>query len=336
MTSRRISSSPVTPPRLPPATSPPATSPPAAVTGPPLPRPSRLLLAVLLGAAALVHLALAPEHYVEQPAFGAFFAVAGAVQLALALRLARHTDLSWRLLAGVRVTSLSLVAVFIATRLATPPLAPGHGAEPATLLGILTGGIELASVVAVLGLPAATRGTGRAATALWSVTIAVVFAVFFAVASGAVIYSADGWPADVVVPSAALRDTAYLSLRTSRLNVVLTGHLAVTAPVMTFLALGLAAAFLGTNTAIARTAARAGTHDGRPALAAAPAFLAAPACCGVPLLAFLGTGALAALSYYTPVLLFGVAMALSLHGTIMLRGLRLARVGQYCQHVPAP
>ncbi len=227
-----------------PCASPPDTtaavpSTPAAVAGPVLPRASRLLLAVLLAAAALVHLALAPEHYAEQPVFGAFFAVAGVGQLVLAAQLARPAGLSWRLLGLVRTTSLSLVAVFIATRLVTPPLA-----------------------------------------------------------------------------------------------LVLTEHLALSAPVMTVLALALAATFLGANTAIARTAARAGTHEGRPALAAAPAFLAAPACCGAPLLAFLGTGAVAALSYYTPVLLFAVAMSLSLHGSVMLRGLRLARARRPAPLVP--
>jgi len=314
----------------PPDTTPAVPSTPAAVAGPVLPRASRLLLAVLLAAAALVHLALAPEHYAEQPVFGAFFAVAGVGQLALAVRLARPAGLSWRLLGLVRMTSLSLVAVFIATRLVTPPLAPGQGAEPATLLGILTGGVELASVVAVLGLPAVAGRAAPVITALWSAVVAGVFVLFFAVASGAVIYSPEPWPADVVVPSANLRDTGYLSLRTPQLSLVLTEHLALSAPV-TVLALALAAAFLGANTAIARTAARAGTHEGRPALAAAPAFLAAPACCGAPLLAFLGTGAVAALSYYTPVLLFAVAMSLSLHGSVMLRGLRLARARR-----PAP
>jgi len=296
----------------------------AGVAGPCLPTAVRLLLAGLLGAAALVHVALAPEHYTDQPAFGVSFALAGALQFALAIALARHRGPSWRLLRLVRATSLSLVAVFVATRLATPPLAPGHGAEPATLLGVLTGGVELASVVAVLGLPGVTASSGRLATTGWSVAIATTFAVFFAVASGAVVYGPERWPSDIAVPSAALRDTGYLSLRTPRLNVVLTDHLALTAPVMTFLALGLAAVLLGVNTAIVRTAVRSGAHDGRPALAATPAFLAAPACCGAPLLAFLGTGALAALSYYTPVLLFAVAIALSLHGTVMLRGLRLA------------
>lgn len=297
----------------------------AGVTGPCLPTAVRLLLAGLLGAAALVHVALAPEHYTEQPVFGVFFALAGALQFAIAIALGRPRGPSWRLLRLlrlVRATSLSLVAVLVATRLATPPLAPGNGAEPATLLGVLIGGVALASVVAVLGLPGVTASSGRFATAGWSVAIATTFAVFFALASGAVIYSPERWPSDIAVPSAVLRDTGYLSLRTPRLNVVLTDHLALTAPVMTFLALGLAAVLLGVNTAIARMAARSGAHDGRPVLAAAPAFLAAPACCGAPLLAFLGTGALAALSYYTPVLLF--AIALSLHGTVMLRGLRLA------------
>ena len=284
----------------------------------------RLLLGVLLGIAALVHLALAPAHFRETPVFGAFFAGAGAVQLALAVRLLRRRNTSWRVLALLRLTSLVLLATYIATRLVTPPLAPDAGAEPVEVLGVLAGGVELASVVAVLALPARAARTNSAAKAMWAAVVATAYVAFFAVASGAVVYNRVGWPDDVVVPSVTVRDAGYLSLLTPRVNLVATEQLAVSAPLLTLLTLGLSAVLLGANTALARTVAERLRGERRPALAAVPAFLAAPVCCGAPLLAFAGTSALALLSVYTPVLLAVVALVLALHGSAMLRALRLA------------
>lgn len=287
----------------------------------PLSRPARLLLGVLLGLAAVVHLALTPEHYREQPAFGAFFGVAGAVQLFLAVRLLARPAASWRLLQLVRLTSLLLLATYVATRLAAPPLAPHAGAEPVDVLGVLTGGVELASVVAVLALPARAGRTSTTSKLLWASVVAVAYIALFAVASGAVIYNRDGWPPDVAVPSLTLRDAGYVSLLTPRVNLVATEHLAVSVPVLTAVTLALSAVLLGANTALARTAAERPAGRRRPALAAVPAFLAAPVCCGAPLLAFFGTSALALFAVYTPVLLAAVALTLAVHDSAMLRAM---------------
>jgi hypothetical protein len=284
----------------------------------------RLLLGGLLGTAAVIHLALTPEHYRETPLFGVFFAVAGVLQLGLAGRLLLSAQASWRVLHLLRLTSLVLLGTYIATRLVTPPLAPHAGAEPVDVLGVLAGGVELASVVAVLALPARAARTSTAAKAGWAVLVATAYAAFFAVASGAVVYNRLGWPSDVAVPSVSLRETEYLSLLTPRVNVVPTDHVALSAPLLTLVMLGLSAVLLGANTALARAVAERLRDDRRPALAAVPAFLAAPVCCGAPLLAFFGTGALALLAVYTPVLLAVVALVLALHGSAMLRALRLA------------
>lgn len=291
-----------------------------AVTAP-LSRPARLLLGVLLAIAALVHLALAPEHYRDQPVSGAFFGLAGAVQLLLATRLLTRPAASWRLLHLLRLTSLLLLATYIATRLVTPPLAPQAGAEPVDVLGVLAGGVELAAVVAVLALPARGGRTSATSKTLWASVVALAYTAFFAVASGAVVYNRDGWPPDVVVPSVTLRDAGYWSLLTPRVNLVPTEHLAVSVPVLTAVTLVLSAVLLGTNTALARTVAERLAGRRRPALAAVPAFLAAPVCCGAPLLAFFGTSALALFAVYTPVLLAAVALALALHGSTMIKAL---------------
>lgn len=216
------------------------------------------------------------------------------------------------------------LGTYIATRLVTPPLAPNPGAEQVDVLGVLAAGVELASIVAVLALPARAGRTSARSTALWAAFVATVYVAFFAVASGAVVYNHDGWPTDVAMPSVTLRDAGYLSLLTPRVNIVASEQLAVSAPLLTVLMLGLTAVLLGLNTALARTVAERLRSGRRPGLAAVPAFVAAPVCCGAPLLAFLGTGAVALLAVYTPVLLGVVALVLALHGSAMLRALRLA------------
>lgn len=295
-----------------------------------------MLLGALLGTAAVVHLALAPAHYRETPVFGAFFAVAGAVQFALAMRLLRGGGAPWRVLALLRLTSLVLLGTYLATRLVTPPLAPHPGAEPVDVLGVLAAGVELASVVAVLALPARAGRTSARSKALWAAVVGVVFVAFFAIASGAVVYNHAGWPADVPVPSVSLRDAEYLSLLTPRVSLVPTENLALSAPLLTWLMLGLTAVLLGVNTALARAVAERLRSGRRPGLAAAPAFVAAPVCCGAPLLAFLGTGAVALLAVYTPVLLAAVALVLALHGSAMLRALRLADAATARRDVALP
>lgn len=289
-----------------------------------LPSSLRLLLGGLLGTAALVHLALAPEHYRQTPVFGAFFAAAGLVQLGLAGRLLLSGRASWRVLHLLRLTSLLLLATYVATRVVAPPLGPDAGAEPVDVLGVLAGGVELAAVVAVLALPARTARTSAATKAMWAVVVAAAYVAFFGVASGSVVYNRLGWPDDVAVPSVTVRDGGYLSLLTPRVNLVATEQLALSAPLLTLLTLGLSAVLLGVNTALARTVAERLRGRRRPALAAVPAFLAAPVCCGAPLLAFFGASALALLAVYTPVLLAVVALVLAAHGSAMLRALRLA------------
>lgn len=302
--------------------------------GAPLSTAVRLVLGGLLGTAALVHLALAPGHYRQAAVFGAFFAVAGAVQLGLAVHLLRSVRTSWQVLHLLRLTSLVLLATYVATRLVTPPLAPDAGAEPVDVLGVLAAGVELASIVGVLALPARVERTNVAVKGMWAAVVATAYLAFFAVASGAVVYNVAGWPDDVVVPSASLRDTEYLSLLTPRVNLVATEQLAVSAPLLTLLTLGLSAVLLGTNTALARAVAERLRGQRRPALAAIPAFLAAPVCCGAPLLAFFGASAVALFAVYTPVLLAVVALVLAVHGSAMLRALRIGDEPQRCAAAP--
>ncbi len=151
-------------------------------------RPSifgRCAPSVLLATAGIIHLALVPTHYGHAPAHGILFAMAGAVQVALAVaflsrptRLAAHT---------ASVVSASLVVLWLVTRFASAPF--GHGSEEFDSIGLACQSVELTTIVAVLGLLWGRRQGAPAPApalrpALWSVTGGVVAGLLlFGVAS---------------------------------------------------------------------------------------------------------------------------------------------------------
>jgi hypothetical protein len=102
--------------------------------------------------AGLIHLALTPDHWDENAAYGAFFLVAGVVQLVLASLLTRP-GVGLGLAAVATVTNLALVATYVVTRLVPP-----FGAdlpEPLDWLGLVTVGAE--TVAAAVGFVVARR-----------------------------------------------------------------------------------------------------------------------------------------------------------------------------------
>ncbi len=236
---------------------------------------------------------------------------------------------STRLLRAGVVVGLGLVLIWSLTRVIAPPLAPGgHGAESVTGWGVVASGVELGSVLALLLVAARSEwAIGRVRAVAWAGATGAGYLVVFALSSSMVVYSGEGWPPDVEAPPAVtLRDTGYLTLTTPRLNVVLTDHIALTAPLLTYVFLLLSAVLLTCNVAIGLTApatARS-TRGGRGAFVIAPALLAGPVCCGAPLLAFLGTTALGAAAVFSPVLLAAVTLLLAVQGSAMLRQRRLA------------
>jgi hypothetical protein len=294
-----------------------------------VPRLVRVVLAALLGVAGLIHLVLTPEHAAEQPVFGVFFASAAAMQIALAVTLGVTANPSPRLLRVGIVLGLVLVLIWSVTRIVAPPLAPeGHGAETVTGWGVVASGVELGSVIGLLMVAArsgwATRRSGALA---WAAAAGIGYFLVFALSSSMVVYNADGWPSDVgSAPGVTIRDATYLTLTTPRLNVVLTDHVALTAPLLTYVFLGLSTLLLASNVAIGLLASStARSKRAAPgALLVAPALLAGPVCCAAPLLAFLGTTALGAVAVYSPVLLAAVSLLLALQGSAMLRQRRLA------------
>lgn len=79
------------------------------------------MLSVLAG---LIHLAVAPEHFHEATVVGAFFIVAGAGQLALAVALLRGLGTPALLLAVV--ANVGLVCLYVLSRTVALPFVPPH------------------------------------------------------------------------------------------------------------------------------------------------------------------------------------------------------------------
>jgi peptidoglycan/LPS O-acetylase OafA/YrhL len=108
-------------------------------------------LLVMTGAtvfAGLVHLALTPQHWREDPRYGLFFLAAGIVQLVQAVRISRPELVSMTTVGLVAVNAV-LIATYVATRI-IPPLG-ADSPEAFDSLGIVTVAAEaLAAVVGVV------------------------------------------------------------------------------------------------------------------------------------------------------------------------------------------
>lgn len=307
----------------------PQTTTPQAATRCSMAAPVRITLGILLGGAAVAHLALVRPHAAEEPAFGVFFAAAGLVQLLLAGRLVlRRAPERW-VFTWVRASSLFLVALWLLTRVVAPPLTgPSGTGEPVSALGVLAGAVELASVTVVLAVPlhSAARGPTKVSVVLGPTAVGVAFVGLFAMAAGMVIYSAAGWGVSTTIPALGLQDVPALGPPGPQVTLVLTGRVAVMGPLLTLLMLALCGVILAATLHLVHRAAQLGSEPSvrqRPAVALGPAFVALPACCGAPLLgALAGAGALSALAGITPWVLAAVAVLLSLQGGLALRRLR--------------
>jgi hypothetical protein len=110
-------------------------------------------------AAGLVHLALTPDHWEENPAYGAFFLVAGVAQLVLASLLIRP-EVGFGVATVAAVTNVVLVVTYLATRL-VPPLGADLP-EPLDWLGVVTVAAEAVAVAVGVVVARRLAGGGRA------------------------------------------------------------------------------------------------------------------------------------------------------------------------------
>jgi hypothetical protein len=124
--------------------------------------PAIVVAGLLSLLAAVVHLAVCPEHFAEAPLYGAFFAVAAVAQVVWPwLAVARPQR--WVLTAGL-VGNLAIVVLWAVTRTVGIPLGPEAGeVERVGLLDTLSGAFELGVVLACTWVllrhrPLAARG----------------------------------------------------------------------------------------------------------------------------------------------------------------------------------
>jgi hypothetical protein len=130
--------------------------------------------ALALGAAGTIHLVLAPEHFEESGAAGAFFVATGLVQFALAGLIAGRRGGRGALVALLVVAGI-LLALYAASRAVS---LPGLEREPFDGVGLLTKLLEVVgatlAVAAVAGRPRRLVVDGAAAVAAITLAAAVV------------------------------------------------------------------------------------------------------------------------------------------------------------------
>jgi hypothetical protein len=110
-----------------------------------------LVAAVLSLGAAWVHLAYTASHLRQWWAYGAFFLATGVGQALFAPLLLRRPS-AWLVLTGI-AGNLAIVAMYVVSRTAGPPLGPhAHIPEPAGGVDLFTTGAEIALVGVLLTL----------------------------------------------------------------------------------------------------------------------------------------------------------------------------------------
>jgi hypothetical protein len=136
---------------------------------------------------ALIHFAVAPEHFAEWWGLGLFFVVCGQVQIGWALLLGRFRGRC--MLAVGAAGSLFLVLLWALSRTAGLPFGPDPGLpEPASLPDVLSVLLELAAAAAcmwALVAPVKLRATARGGARLLVTAAAVAVTAWALTAVGA-------------------------------------------------------------------------------------------------------------------------------------------------------
>ncbi|MGQ0803051.1 MAG: hypothetical protein ACT4PI_04215 [Actinomycetota bacterium] len=278
--------------------------------------PRRVGAAGLVALAAVVHAALTPAHFDEGLVFGVAFVVMtvlqGTVAVALLARPGSHTD------ALARQSSLVLVALYLLTRVV--PVPGSTEPEDATPIGALAVVLEVAALLVLARLP---RDRPPRLSPV-SAGIVAEFATLVAVllATGSLRWVPGDLSSEYAGPAPVLEwVNRGWSVSSPIITLYVTNHLVLYASVLT-LALTAALAFeVGVGVARSRQKLLAGGTERRH-LYWAPAFLAAPVCCGAPLLGVVGPAAFAALLRYSWVPL---TVAVALGALSLARGSRPMR-----------
>jgi hypothetical protein len=279
-----------------------------------------------LTAAGAIHLVLTPEHFEEQAVYGIFFLVAALFQIVLAQLLVLRPGP--RVIRAGAYGNAALLAIWIVTRVVAPPL--GESPEPVTFWGVLAKGLELTALFLLLMLlpPAAPREAGRVGLARprvawgWALGIGTGFTLLFMFASGSLTYVPGSMPPLPVT----IDPWQGPSLVRPWVEGPLTSHLYLSASWSTLVFAVLAGGLLGAATGLQvglSQVAPSGAPGRGGYLAISPALVAVPSCCGVPLVAFLGTSILPVLVWATPWLLLATTAGLAAYVFVLGRQWRV-------------
>lgn len=251
------------------------------------PRP-RYLIAGLLATASVIHAALTPEHFGEGWRFGSAFLVMTILQAALAVALLARPGPAVDDMA--RRSTVLLVALYVLARVV--PVPGELNPENATLIGGFAVAIEVAALVALARLP--RRRAPRLGPVPVGIFAALGTAIGVLLATGSLRYLPG---VDLSVeysgsaPALIWRDFGKgLTVDSPSVTVYLTNHLVVFGPLFILLLTALLALEVGIGAARSRRMVQAGMSERRHWFWM-PALIAAPVCCGAPLLGIVGPAA---------------------------------------------
>ncbi len=249
---------------------------------------SDTLAVALVAAAALLHIALLPEHLKESALFGAVFTTIAALQLAAAWAIWTRPGPGSR--AAGRWICLAVVLLFVGARVVAPP--GQNQPEALSLAGLLSLMLELGAVAALAVIQPMAARVRAGFPWLPAAAIAGTFAAVELLSWGALVYDFEG-------------RFGWFSMSVSRLQPALAitafYHWSLYLPLLSVAATLVVSGLLGYAVGLTILASRPqpDCQARYGLLAAAPATLAAPICCGPSLVSTAGiaiTGSLASLA----------------------------------------
>ena len=263
----------------------------------PLHRRSRsdILAVALVAAAALLHVALLPEHLKESALFGVVFATIAALLMASAWAIWSRPGPVSR--AAGRWICLAVVLLFVGARVIAPP--GTSQPEDLSLVGLLSLMLELGAVAALAVVQPMAARVRAGFPWLPMVAIGATFFVVELLSWGAVVYEPRGRLAMFSTTFHPFQpEVAYLTpaLAGSAFNHWVF-YLPLLSVAVTLLVSGLLGYAVGMTILASRLQPDCRARYGL--LGAAPATLSAPVCCGPSLISTAGlaiTGSLASLA----------------------------------------
>ncbi len=272
---------------------------------------SDLAAAALVGAAGALHLQLMPEHFQESVVFGIAFVGIALFQLGIASALVLHATPVVRTVG--RWGSLAIVVTFLGARVVPPP--GGNGLPeriegPEGLLSVLLELGALAALTVILPM----RPRAKSGFPFW--TVSAIGAAYFSlqlIASGDVSYTQEPLWAAFSTRWYWYPDLSGFPNLSPAVTVLIAYHWYLYLPIVAVGLAAIVAVLLGVAVGLTIQLSRVRTHCSTRVglLAAMPASLSAPVCCGPSLLSAAGVGLPALLGSFA-VPLLGLSGALML------------------------